>query len=82
MLCSLQVVRQIDSHTDIVYNSTGVAGGGMVSCRYVAGMFLKLEKLAPLRAHFSLHSWMGLRSSQFFRLLPAEKVSTDGLKNI
>lgn len=30
---SSYVVRQIDSHTDIVYNSTGVAGGGMVSCR-------------------------------------------------
>lgn len=27
------VVRQIDDHTDIVYNSTGEAGGGMVSSR-------------------------------------------------
>ena len=36
MLLSLQVVRQIDDQTDIVYNSTGVEGGGMVSSRYVA----------------------------------------------
>lgn len=27
------VVRHIDEHTDIVYNSTGVAGGGMVASR-------------------------------------------------
>lgn len=32
---SLQVVREIDHQTDIVYNSTGEAGGGMVASRYV-----------------------------------------------
>lgn len=32
---SLQVVREIDRQTDIVYNSTGEAGGGMVASRYV-----------------------------------------------
>lgn len=32
-ITSSYVVRQIDRHTDIVYNSVGEAGGGMVSAR-------------------------------------------------
>ena len=30
---AIQVLRQIDNHTDMVYNVTGEAGGGMVSSR-------------------------------------------------